>query len=56
MPSPVKLQFAAPKRGMPPAHFADMDREQIVSALGDLGLPKFRADQLARQYLSLIHI
>ncbi len=50
MAQPVKLQFAAPKRGMPPKHFADLDADARVEALGELGLPKFRADQIARHY------
>lgn len=53
MPSktqPIALQFSAPKRGMPPKHFADLNRDDMVEAVKDLGLPKFRADQIARQY------
>ncbi|SQG64902.1 ribosomal RNA large subunit methyltransferase N [Corynebacterium renale] len=50
MATPVKLQFAAPKRGMPPKHFADMTREERIDALAEIGLPKFRADQIARHY------
>jgi 23S rRNA (adenine2503-C2)-methyltransferase len=48
--SSLPLVFDAPKRGRPPTHFADLDAEGRVSALADLGLPKFRANQLARQY------
>lgn len=50
MAEPVKLQFAAPKRGMPPVHFADLSADKRVSEVEQLGLPKFRADQIARQY------
>lgn len=50
MSTPVKLQFAAPKRGMPPKHLADLSRAEVQQHIQDLGLPKFRADQLARQY------
>lgn len=50
MAEPVKLQFAAPKRGMPPVHFADLSANKRVSEVEQLGLPKFRADQIARQY------
>ncbi len=50
MATPVKLQFAAPKRGMPPKHFTDMTREERIDALAEIGLPKFRADQIARHY------
>ncbi|WKD59072.1 23S rRNA (adenine(2503)-C(2))-methyltransferase RlmN [Corynebacterium caspium] len=50
MAEPVKLQFNAPKKGMPPKHFADLNHEERVAALAELGLPKFRADQIARHY------
>lgn len=50
MAEPVKLQFAAPKRGMPPKHFADLDPEARIAAVTELGLPKFRVDQIARHY------
>ncbi len=50
MAQPVKLQFAAPKRGMPPKHFADLDSTERVDALAELGLPKFRVNQIARHY------
>ncbi len=46
----LPLVFDAPKRGRPPTHFADLDQAARVAAVGDLGLPRFRADQLARQY------
>lgn len=50
MAEPVKLQFAAPKRGLPPKHFADLDPEARIIAVTELGLPKFRVDQIARHY------
>lgn len=50
MAEPVTLQFSAPKRGMPPTHFADLTAEQRIDELKKLGLPKFRADQIARHY------
>ncbi|WIM69997.1 23S rRNA (adenine(2503)-C(2))-methyltransferase RlmN [Corynebacterium suedekumii] len=50
MAEPIALQFSAPKRGMPPTHFADLTREQRIDELKELGLPKFRADQIARHY------
>ena len=50
MAEPVKLTFKAPRRGKPPVHLADMTRAEVKDAVVDLGLPKFRADQLARQY------
>lgn len=46
----LPLVFTAPKRGMPPTHFADLDAQQRISALAELGLPKFRANQIARHY------
>lgn len=50
MAEAVKLTFKAPRRGKPPVHLADMTRAEVKDAVVDLGLPKFRADQLARQY------
>ncbi len=51
MPGPeLPLVFDAPKRGRPPTHLADLDRDQRAEAVKRLGLPAFRADQLARQY------
>ncbi|MDT5077123.1 MAG: rRNA (adenine2503-C2)-methyltransferase [Mycobacterium sp.] len=45
-----ELVFNAPKRGMPPRHFADLDDDGRTSAVTELGLPAFRAKQLANQY------
>lgn len=42
--------FAAPRRGMPPRHFADLDAPARTAAVTALGLPAFRAKQLANQY------
>lgn len=50
MAEPVTLQFSAPKKGMPPTHFADLTPEERVERITALGLPKFRADQIARHY------
>lgn len=44
------IQLLAPKRGMPPKHFADLTKQERVEAITELGLPKFRADQIARHY------
>lgn len=44
------IQLLAPKRGMPPRHFADLSKDERIEALQELGLPKFRADQIARHY------
>ncbi|MGZ8750016.1 MAG: 23S rRNA (adenine(2503)-C(2))-methyltransferase RlmN, partial [Pseudonocardia sp.] len=46
----LPLVFDAPKRALPPRHLADLDPAERRSAVGDLGLPGFRADQLARHY------
>lgn len=35
---------------MPPQHFADLDHQQRIDRLAELGLPKFRANQLAKHY------
>lgn len=48
--SSLPLVFSAPKRGKPPTHFADLDEAGRIAAAADLGLPKFRANQLAKQY------
>ena len=45
-----QIQLLAPKRGMPPKHFADLSKSERIDALKELGLPKFRADQIARHY------
>lgn len=42
--------FDAPRRGLPPRHFADLDTDDRVAAVAELGLPAFRAKQLATQY------
>lgn len=46
----VQLQLAAPRRGKPPQHLADLAVAERKSALADQGLPGFRADQLSRHY------
>ncbi|WP_396931870.1 23S rRNA (adenine(2503)-C(2))-methyltransferase RlmN [Mycolicibacterium sp.] len=45
-----ELVFEAPRRGLPPRHFADLDADGRVAAVAELGLPAFRAKQLAQQY------
>jgi 23S rRNA (adenine2503-C2)-methyltransferase len=45
-----ELVFEAPKRGMPPRHLADLDEAGRATAVAELGLPAFRAKQLANQY------
>lgn len=50
MPTPLPLVFDAPRRGMPPQHFADLDEADRSAAVAELGLPAFRSKQLANQY------
>ncbi len=45
-----ELVFEAPRRGLPPRHFADLDAAGRSAAVAELGLPAFRAKQLANQY------
>jgi 23S rRNA (adenine2503-C2)-methyltransferase len=45
-----ELVFSAPRRAMPPRHFADLDPAACADAVAVLGLPPFRARQLANQY------
>lgn len=45
-----ELVFEAPQRGLPPRHFADLDAAGRTAAVAELGLPAFRAKQLATQY------
>jgi 23S rRNA (adenine2503-C2)-methyltransferase len=44
------LVFEAPRRGLPPRHFADLDPDERAAAVTALGLPAFRAKQIANQY------
>jgi len=44
------IQMAAPKRGKPPLHFADLDDEGRADAVAGLGQQGFRAKQLATHY------
>ncbi|WP_375478368.1 23S rRNA (adenine(2503)-C(2))-methyltransferase RlmN [uncultured Jatrophihabitans sp.] len=46
----LPLVFDAPRRARPPRHLADLDPAELRAAVVELGLPAFRADQLARQY------
>jgi 23S rRNA (adenine2503-C2)-methyltransferase len=45
-----QLVFEAPRRALPPRHLADLDEAECVEAVAALGLPPFRAKQLAHQY------
>ncbi len=46
------LQFASPKRGKPPEHLADLSATERVERVTALGLPGFRAKQLAAHYFT----
>src|SRR5689334_23945225 len=50
MSTSLPLVFDAPKRAIPPRHLADLDPAERKAAVTELGLPGFRADQLARHY------
>src|SRR5450756_2417207 len=50
--SPIQLQFAAPRRGKPPRHFADLTKLERIAVLAELGEKPFRATQLATHYFS----
>jgi len=45
-----ELMFDAPRAALPPRHLADLDAEGRAAAVAELGLPAFRAKQLAHQY------
>jgi 23S rRNA (adenine2503-C2)-methyltransferase len=49
-PSPGRLTFTAPRRAKPPRHLADLDPAQRADVVRELGLPAFRARQLATHY------
>jgi 23S rRNA (adenine2503-C2)-methyltransferase len=48
--SSLPLVFDAPRRGVPPTHFADLDGAARREVITGLGLSAYRADQLARHY------
>ncbi|MBM0262111.1 23S rRNA (adenine(2503)-C(2))-methyltransferase RlmN [Corynebacterium macginleyi] len=50
MAQPVKLNFSAPRRGLPPKHFADLTEKERIDKLAEIGLPKFRVKQVAKHY------
>ncbi|WP_425004907.1 23S rRNA (adenine(2503)-C(2))-methyltransferase RlmN [Mycolicibacterium sp. S3B2] len=52
MSKSLPLVFDAPRRAMPPRHFADLDDDARAAAVADLGLPAFRGKQLANQYFN----
>src|ERR1700712_4798964 len=46
------LQFASPKRGKRPVHLADLTPEERKAKLLELGMPAFRAKQIATHYFT----
>ena len=50
--TPIPIQFAAPRRGKPPRHFADLTKPERVAELAALGEKPFRGTQLATHYFS----
>ncbi|TDC61964.1 dual-specificity RNA methyltransferase RlmN [Actinomadura sp. GC306] len=50
--TPAKLVFAAPRRGKPPRHLADLTTAERRAAVAELGEKPFRADQLSRHYFA----
>ncbi|WP_433326692.1 23S rRNA (adenine(2503)-C(2))-methyltransferase RlmN [Spirillospora sp. CA-294931] len=50
--TPAKLVFAAPRRGKPPRHLADLTAAERREAVIELGEKAFRADQLSRHYFT----
>ncbi|MET0187940.1 MAG: 23S rRNA (adenine(2503)-C(2))-methyltransferase RlmN [Pseudonocardia sediminis] len=46
----LPLVFDAPRRATPPRHLADLDPSDRADVARELGVPKFRLDQLARHY------
>jgi 23S rRNA (adenine2503-C2)-methyltransferase len=46
------LEFTAPRGAKPPRHFADLSREEREAMVTELGLPKFRAKQIATHYFT----
>ena len=44
----IPLTMAAPRRGKPPRHWLDLTADERADAVAELGLPRFRADQITR--------
>ena len=47
---PLLTDADPPGAAMPPTHLADLDRDGRRSVVAELGLPGYRADQVARHY------
>ncbi|MET0866342.1 MAG: 23S rRNA (adenine(2503)-C(2))-methyltransferase RlmN [Nakamurella sp.] len=52
MATSLPLIFTAPRRGMPPVHFVDLDTDGRKEAVRKAGQPAFRAAQLANHYFA----
>nr|WP_120491462.1 23S rRNA (adenine(2503)-C(2))-methyltransferase RlmN [Corynebacterium lactis] len=50
MSTSLPIVLKAPRRGTPATHFADLDAAGRKAAMKEIGLPAFRADQIARHY------
>lgn len=48
----LPLVFDAPRRGKAPRHLADLAAAERAAAAEELGLPRFRVDQVARHYFT----
>ncbi len=48
--SSLPLVFDAPRRTAPPRHLADLEPAERAAVAREIGVPKFRLDQLARHY------
>ena len=54
--SSLPLVFAAPRRGQPPRHLADLSAQQRVEAVAALGEEPLRARQLSRHYFARLSV
>src|SRR5699024_3717641 len=50
MAEPLPLVFDAPRRGLPPRHFADLNADQRPTAMSELAVPACRGKQRANQH------
>src|SRR5262250_526499 len=54
--SSLPLVFAAPRRGQPPRHLADLSAQQRAAAVAALGEKPLRARQLSRHYFARLSV
>lgn len=50
--SATPISFTPKRRGKPPRHLADLDFAERRSAVTELGLPAYRAEQISRQWFT----